>query len=141
MQHGLFETSRARRVETAVGGFGFHTKNFRTTNRTSSWHSEGSLISGSQLGHGASDLRNDVSCTFDNHRISDADVLAKDLVFVVQGGAGDFNAVNANRLQYGYRSQGSSSANGNDDILQPCDPLRSGELTGDGPAGTAAYSA
>ena len=50
-------------------------------------------------------LRDHVAGALDDHGIAEPDVLALDVVFVVQGGAGDHDAADGDRLERGHRCE------------------------------------
>ncbi len=70
-----------------------------------------------------------------------ADVLAGDLVLVVQCGVGDDDAAHRHRLQPRHRRQGAGAANLNVDLLQHRRRLLGGELVRQAPARAARHEA
>ena len=58
----------------------------------------------------AQHLRDDVAGALHDHGVADADVLARDLVLVVQRGVGDDDAADRHRLQLGDRRQRAGAA-------------------------------
>ena len=63
-----------------------------------------------QILHNGNDSGNDVTTFLDDDRISDADVLATDLLLVVQRGAADGGAVDKHRLQLGHRRESAGTS-------------------------------
>ena len=60
---------------------------------------------GPQLGHDFDDLGDDLARLLDHHRIAHPDVLAADLILVVEGGAADGGAGQEDRFQFGDRGE------------------------------------
>lgn len=54
-------------------------------------------------------LRNNIACALDIHKVTFAHVLAGNLVFIVQGGAGYKHPANVNRFQMCNRGQGTGA--------------------------------
>ena len=65
----------------------------------------------------AHDLRDDVAGALDHHRIADAHILARDLVFVVQRGVLHHDAADRDGLQFGDRRQLARAADLDVDVL------------------------
>ncbi len=86
---------------------------------------------------GPEDLRDHIAGPLQGHGVADADVLALDLVGVVQGGVADHHAADRHRMQPRDRGQGARTAHLDVDGLQGGGGLLGGELVGDGPAGRA----
>ena len=84
--------------------------------------------------HDLDHLRDHVARPLDHHRVADADVLALDIVLVVQRGPGDHDAANRDRRQLGHRRQGTRPADLDRDRLDDRLGLLGRELVGDGPA-------
>src|SRR5690606_14293163 len=91
--------------------------------------------------HYLDDLRNDVTGALDDHVVTLANVLAGNLILVVQRGAGDHHAADGDRLQVGDRRQRAGAADLDGDLVQDGLRLLGGELVGDGPARGAADEA
>ena len=66
-----------------------------------SGNSNGSASAGRSSSTGPDHLRDHVAGALDDHGVADADVLARDLVGVVQGGVADGGAADEHRLQLG----------------------------------------
>ena len=64
------------------------------------------------------DLRDDVAALFDHHAIADADVLAGDLVGVVQRGVRDRGAGQQHRLEHRHRRHRAGPSDVDGDVLQ-----------------------
>ena len=84
--------------------------------------------------HDAHHLRDDVAGAAHDHRVADADVLARDLVLVVQRGVGDDHAADRHRLELGGGRQRAGAADLDLDVEQARRRLLRRELVGDGPA-------
>ena len=67
--------------------------------------------------HDAHDLRDDVAGAPHDDRVADADVLAGDLVLVVQRGVGDHHAADRHRLELGGRRQRAGAADLDLDVV------------------------
>ena len=63
----------------------------------------------------AHDVRDDVAGALEQHRVADADVLALDLVHVVQRDVADGDAADRHRLELGDRRQHAGAADRRDD--------------------------
>ena len=86
------------------------------------------------LQHHRDDLRDDVARALHDHGVADADVLARDLVLVVQRGVGDHHAAHGDGLELGDRRQRTGAADLDVDLAQHGRRLLGGEFVGDGPA-------
>ena len=69
------------------------------------------------LRHHGNHLRDHVAGALDHHRVADADVLAGDLVLVVQRRAAHQHAADVDRLQLGDRRQRAGAADLDMDVL------------------------
>ncbi len=78
-------------------------------------------------------------CTID--RVADADVLARDLVLVVQRRVGNDHATHRNRLELGHRRQRARAAHLDLDIAQDRCRLLGRKLVRDGPSRRARHEA
>jgi hypothetical protein len=94
----------------------------------------GAFFPGSALGHRRDDLRDDVPGPHDDHLIALADVLARDVLLVVEGGLADGHAAHDHRLQDRERHQMTGAADIHPDRVQLGDRGRGRELEGDRPA-------
>ena len=94
-----------------------------------------------RVGDDAEDLRDHVAGPLQHHGVADADVLAGDLVLVVQRGAGDDDAADIDRLKPCDRGQRAGAADLDVDLFEQRDGLLGGEFPGDGPAWGAADEA
>src|SRR3546814_3778489 len=83
-------------------------------------------------------LGNDVAGALNDDVVALADVLARDLVLVVQGGARDHHAADGDRLQVGDRRQRAGAPDLDGDLLPDGLRLPGRELVCDGPARGAA---
>ena len=79
-------------------------------------------------------LRDDVAGAAHDHRVADADVLARDLVLVVQRGVGHDHAADRDRLELGGGRERAGAADLDLDVEQRGGDLLGRELVGDGPA-------
>ena len=83
---------------------------------------------------GPSDLRDHIAGALDDDGVADADVLAGDLVGVVQGGVAHHHAAHGDGLQPRHGGDRAGAAHLQVDGLQHGAGLLGGELVGDGPA-------
>ena len=67
-------------------------------------------ILGAVVEHDPDDLRDHIAGALDDDGVADADVLARDLVLVVQGGALHDDAAHGDRLQHRHRGQARPAA-------------------------------
>ena len=93
------------------------------------------------LRHETEDLRNDVACALHDHRVALADVLAGDLVLVVQRGVGDDNTTHGHGLKPRDGGESTRAAHLDIDLLQHRRRLLGGELVGEAPAWAARHEA
>uniref|UniRef100_A0A0N4ZWK6 Amidase domain-containing protein n=1 Tax=Parastrongyloides trichosuri TaxID=131310 RepID=A0A0N4ZWK6_PARTI len=82
----------------------------------------------------ADDLGDDVAGALQDDGVADADVLAGDLVLVVQGGVADHDAADGDGMQAGDGGQGAGAADLDVDAFQNGRGLLRRELVGDGPS-------
>ena len=92
---------------------------------------------GPLLQHHADDLRDHVAGALQDHGVADPDVLARDLVGVVQGGVLDHHAPDRHRQQPRHRGDRAGAAHLDVDGLQDRPRALGGELACDRPAGRA----
>ena len=85
------------------------------------------------VGDGRDHLGNDVAGALDDDRVSDTDVLARDLVLVVQGRTGDDDPADGHGRQIGHRGQGACPADLDGNLFEDRLRLFGGELVGDRP--------
>ena len=91
--------------------------------------------------HDAHHLRDDVAGAAHDHRVADADVLAGDLVLVVQRGVRHHDAADRHRLEHGGGRERAGAADLDLDAQQLRHRLLRRELVGDGPARRARHEA
>ena len=91
-------------------------------------HLEGLGALGPLVEDDAHHLRDDVAGAAHDHRVADADVLAGDLVLVVQRGVGDDDAADGHRLELGGRRQRAGAADLDLDVEQARRRLLGGNL-------------
>lgn len=87
------------------------------------------------LQHDRDDLGDDIAGALQHDGVAYADVLAGDLVLVVEGGIADHHAADGHGREAGHGRQGAGAADLDVDALQHGGRLLRGELVGDGPAG------
>ena len=91
--------------------------------------------------HDADHLGDHVAALLDHHQVADADVLALDLVGVVEGGALHRGARHRHRIEDGHRRDRPGAAHLQADLEEPGADLLGGELEGHGAARALAGAA
>src|SRR5690606_21145449 len=97
------------------------------------WEDVGLGALGTQRIDHADDLGDDVPGALQDDGVADADVLAGDLVLIVQGGVADHDAADGDGMQAGDGGQGAGAADLNVDAFQHGRRLLRREFVGDGP--------
>ena len=92
-------------------------------------------------GDGADDVGDDVAGALDFDHVADADVLAVDVLLVVEGRVLNGCAADDDRLQDGLGVEAAGASDVDDDVEEAGVGAFGGELVGDGPAGFAAGEA
>ena len=122
-----------QRVQTSPSGF--------TVGVPHSGHFAGGtyglLLAGAALGDRGHDLRDHVPGPHDDHLVALPDVLAGEVLLVVEGGSAHGHAADLDRLQHRVRDHVAGAADVHADLLQLRDRGRGRELEGDRPAGLA----
>ncbi len=95
-------------------------------------------IAGPFFEHHLDHLRDDVAGALDHHPIAGAEILALDLVLIVQGRPADHDTAHRHRLQHGIGGDRAGAADIGADFQQLGDRPLGGEFMGDGPARAAA---
>ena len=106
----------------------------RAADRARGGHRELALRPGPALDDRADDLRDDVAGLLEDDPVADPDVLAPDLVEVVEGRPGDGRAGDLDRRHVGDRRERPGPADVRDDVLDERLDLLRRELEGDRPA-------
>ncbi len=104
-------------------------------------HDEPPLPTAALAGHRPHDLRDDVSGPLHDHRVADADVLAADVVLVVQRRLLDDDAAHLHRLQHGEGVEAAGAPHVDGDLQQLRRRLDGRELVGHGPARLSSHVA
>ena len=89
----------------------------------------------------AENLRDDVAGALHDHRVADADVLAGDLVLVMQRRVLHHHAADRDRIELGDRRERAGAADLDVDVAQDRGRLLGGEFMGDGEARRARHEA
>ena len=110
----------------------------RAADRAALGHLELALVPGPPLDDRPDDLGDDVASLLEHDAVADPDVLAADLVEVVERGPGDGRAGHLGRRQVGDRRERPGPPDVRDDVLDDALDLLGRELVGDGPARCAA---
>ena len=109
MEDGFPDPGRAGRVDASGDGFSFRPEDGRSADGALLGPGEGFLFSRPPLLHHRNDVRDDVAAPLEEDDVADADVLAPELVLVVEGRAADRRAGELDRLEHGDRRQGARS--------------------------------
>ncbi len=94
----------------------------------------GLCVVGPLLANDADDLRDDITGAAQDHEIADADILALDLVLVVEGGIRDDDAADGDGFEARRRGQGTRAADLDVDVFQTRRGFLRGKFVRDGPA-------
>ncbi len=134
MQQFLPLLRRARDIGAIARHLAFRANRVGAADRAACRHRESPRSRGTLGRHGFHDLRDDLARLLHEHGIALADVLALDLVLVVQGGPRDGRPGQLDRLQLGHRRELPGASDLHDDLANPCRRLLRGVLHRDGPA-------
>ena len=137
----LADARRAGRVRAVVADRALVADDGRPADGAGRRHLVLTLGAGPLLDQRPDDLGNHVAGLLENHVIADPDVLAPDLVEVVEGCAGDRRAGDLRRGEVGHRRQRPRPPDVRDDVLDDRFDLLRRELVGDRPAGRPADDA
>ena len=99
------------------------------------------LVAGAKADDGPDDLRDDVAGALDDDGVADADVLAMDVVFVVERREADGGAADVHGLEDGVGVEAAGAADVDADVEELRRRLDGRELVGDGPARLASDEA
>ncbi len=114
----LEPSGRARAVGAAVHHLALGLDDLRAAERALLRHSE--LLRALAVRAGRpDDLRDDVACALDDDVVALADLLAVDVLLVVEGRARDRHASHLDRLDHRPRVQRAGSADPDEDLVQP----------------------
>ena len=89
--------------------------------------------------HHAHDLRDHIARTLHHNRVANADILARDLIFIVQRRIGDDDATHRDGLEFSHRRQGTRATDLDFNIAQDGDGLFRREFMGLRPARRARH--
>src|SRR5215212_11950406 len=106
----FFELGRTSRVRAIAHSGARFTMSWSAADRTLLRHLERFLSARPPLGDYRHDLGNDVSCPLHDDRVANSNILASDLVFVVQGGPLHGHTTDIDRDQDRQRIQRSGPA-------------------------------
>ena len=130
----LDDLGGAKRVAAAVADLSFVLDDLGMADGAGGRHLPDALGAGAALHERPDDLRDDVARLLEDDLIADPDVLAADLVEVVERGPGDGRAGDPGRAQVGDRRQRPGPPDIGHDVLDERLDLLGGELEGDRPA-------
>ena len=131
--HALVDLRRARRVRAARHRFTRRMIDVRSADRAAVGHFEAAHFLGALGENRADDARNHVAGARDEHGIADADVVALDIVGVVQRRALDRHAADRDRFQHGVGIERSGAPDADHDVEKLRTRLARLELKGDRP--------
>src|SRR5204863_517800 len=120
-------------VDAAVVDAAFLALNAPSAARTGARHTEVALLAGAPFRERLEHIGDDVARSLDEHVVADADVLALDLVHVVERSVRDRYAADVDRFERGDRSDHAGAADARPDIEHPRGRLPRLELVGDRP--------
>ena len=130
----LADPGRAGEVRAVVADGPLVADDRRPAHRAGGGHLVLALVAGSLVRERADDLRDHVAGLLEHDVVADPDVLAADLVEVVEGRPCDRRARHLRRAQVGDRRQRPGPADVRDDVLDDGLDLLRRELVGDRPA-------
>ena len=81
------------------------------------------------------DRRDDIACLLDEDPVTDPQILARDLLLIVEGRTGDRAAGDSDRLEFGHRREYAAAADLDGDVEEAGRCLLRLVLVGDGPPG------
>ena len=81
-------------------------------------HGEGDLVAGAVLDQRRDHLGDHITRALDDHPVADAQILAGDVVLVVQGRPTDGHAADGDRIHHGVGHQGAGAADVDADLTQ-----------------------
>jgi hypothetical protein len=134
VQQLLFLLRRTGDVAAVACGLALFANRIRPADRAAHRHLELAHSLGPFGEHRLDDLRDDLSRFLDEHGVALADVLALDLVLVVQRGARDRRPGQLNRLELGHRCELAGAADLDEDAAHPGRRLLRRVFHRDGPA-------
>src|SRR5205085_3348857 len=117
VDQGFEPARRTRAARAAVHRLTFRLDDARTAERALLRHLE-RLRAGLVLARGADDLRDHVTRTLDDHDVALADVLAVDVLLVVQRRARDGDATDLDRLEHRPGIERARAADADEDLVQ-----------------------
>src|SRR5207244_1311266 len=133
VQQLLATLRRAQRVETPPHRLSLLAHQLRVAGRAPFLHAPWFGAPGALLDHHAHDLGNDVAGLVQDHGVSDAHVLAGDLILVVQRAAAHRRAGDEHRVQRGHRRHRTGAPDVYGNVANHGLALLRWELVRDGP--------
>ncbi len=131
---GLPHDGRAGRVDAAQHHLAFLAHRGVAADRTVRGHDERRRAVGPLLEHDPDDFRNDVAAFLDDDRVADPDVLARQVLVVVERGLLDRGAAELNRVEERHRRHGPGAAHVEPDLADHRRRLLGRVLVGERPA-------
>ena len=119
---------------TARNSFAFNAFNIRATYGTFLWQRYFLEFLLPRARHYAHDFGNHIAGTPDVDLVANTNILALDLIHIMQGRVTDSNTTNEHRLQSGNGCNGSSTANLKIHICDKCNFFLGRKFMGNGPA-------
>jgi len=141
VEDALLDLGQAGEVDAAPGRFIFRAHRPAAADRTVLGHEEGAFAAGAAGIDHLDDLRDDIPGALNDDPVADADILAFDLILVVQGGAADGDAADLDRLHDRHRGEGAGAADLDLNIKNLRHLLAGRKLEGDRPARAPASGA
>ena len=112
-----------------------------TTRRTTGWILEDFFFAGSLFEHRSNNLRNYIAGAFDDNHVANANILATNIVSIVQRRELDGDPAQSHRLKHRVRVHRARAADVDADLLQPGRRNLTRKLESDRPTRVAAHRA
>ena len=135
----LLDLGRAADVRAADGDLALEPLDARAARGAVRGHCERLLCTGTFFGDDLDDLRDDVPALFHQHRVAGADVLAADLVLIVERSARHRRARELHRLDDSHRRKRAGAPDLDEDLCQLRGRLLGRELISNRPPWTSGF--
>ena len=135
------QTARAAQNNICLTVFAQIARRRRAAGRTRFWKRERHGSGRARITHHAHNLGYHIARALDDYRVANADILARNLIGIMQGGIAHAHATNRDLLQFGNRRKRTCAPHLNVDILQHGCRLLRRKFMCDRPARRARYKA
>src|SRR5205823_1611829 len=136
----LLQLGRAGEPDAAVGHLALGAHDLRAAHRAGGRHAEALLAALPPLGHHLHDVRDHVARALEEDGVADADVLALDLVHVVERRVADGHPAHLHRLELRHGRQHARASDGGEDVHDARRRLARLELQATAPRGAPEVS-